>query len=94
MQPKHVALDTLENLCRVEGLVYLLVLITKYRTRINHLRTDNFIFIPANDSSYNYIILHWNSSKKANPSKIFIHYENLTLTEEFKTDPLDRDRSK
>jgi len=50
--------DTLENLCLIDGLVYLLVVITKYRTRIDRLRKDNFIFIPTNDNSYRYITLN------------------------------------
>ena len=50
--------NSLENLCLIDGLVYLRVVITKYRTRIYHLRKNNFIFIPTNDNSYRYITLN------------------------------------
>jgi hypothetical protein len=58
MQPKEVAVHTLETLCHFDGLFYLLVVITKHNTGMNHSRTDNFISIPANDSSYRCITLH------------------------------------
>lgn len=40
MQPKRVVVDTLENVCRIVGLVYLLAVITKYRRGMNHFRKD------------------------------------------------------
>lgn len=40
MQPKRVAVDTLENVCRIVGLVFLLAVITKYRMGMNHFRKD------------------------------------------------------